>query len=222
MGINTKGVIITPVKDVMHVMNMTEKAIDSFINDKGGTRFRFQRPEGYQSAETRLSARDGMAITKFAIPGEERSLTVHFNCDFDEGDIPGEQRLIFSMGCHGSSDEIIKRVLDKLTHLGPCFFKHADSDDAPFEEVKTPARTFIQAVLDYDESASNFFQWVRVFRAGKSSQLCSDFLGITAEELDACLKNSDAVFQVRDRYKAAHKSALAAQALATQAGTGIA
>lgn len=202
MGTNTKGYLVTPVKDVPHVMSIVERVINKMIAEAKPERKGIRLPEGFKRPATSLSPSMGLASTDFAISGEERSLTVHFASDSDENHrYPGD-KIIFDMGMGGLSYAVIAGVLAKMTHLGQCYFdaNDCDSPDTADVEIVEPPMTFVDAVVGAYTSALSVKSWIRIHALLASPPALHEFLGITPEEL-AEYKAGGSIYDICQKYR---------------------
>jgi hypothetical protein len=208
MGVDTKGYVITPVKNVMHVMTMVEDVILKMVLASMPPRQNPLMPEGFALPRTRLAPSTNMAQTSFSIAGENRLLTVHFGCDNDNSaKYPGE-KLILSIGRNGLSVEVMEAVLARLTHLGRCYLDRDDCDNEPDVEITTAPMTFIDAVVQQYDNSLNSKHWMRMHAELANARPLSAFLGITPKELLRVKADDSAIYGICDAYCAAAKSSV--------------
>jgi hypothetical protein len=143
MGCDTKGLLLTPKKDVMLVMSIVERTLNRRIAEERDILFPQARPwdkevtEQFQLVRVELAASSGMALVIFRFAGEDRRMHVFFDCDCDHEDL-APHSISFSMGCWGRSDFFMQSVLHALSMFGPVYFDHNDCDNidmAPLAEA---------------------------------------------------------------------------------------
>lgn len=132
MSVDSKGVCITPNKDILSVAKIIGNAVDDLVKANKSKTVRFDKDNTFIKWE--LVPICDMIVGEFTIKGEKRRLHVHFGCDSDyqqEGFLGS--KIIFSLGCWGENEEIFNVVSDALSSLGPVFTKMNDCSDDPFE-----------------------------------------------------------------------------------------
>jgi hypothetical protein len=207
MGTDTKGYVMTPVKNVMHVMTIVENVIHKMVREKMPAQRGMLPGEGFTYPSTRLSPDMNMAQVTFSIAGESRSLTVHFGCDNDaKHKHPGE-KLILSMGLYGVSIRVVEAILKRLTHLGRCYLDRNDCDDEPDVEVTTAPMTFIDAIVQRYDCTLSVKHWMQNHAVFANGQSLQTYLGITSEELAQCKADNTAIYGICDTYRDAAKEA---------------
>jgi hypothetical protein len=215
MGTNTKGYVITPVKDISHVMTIVERVISKLVAEAKPEKKGLLLPEGFSHPDTTLSPSSDLARTRFAIAGEDRTLTVLFGCDNDAAGRHQGDKLIFDMGMGGLSDKVITGVLAKMTHLGRCYFDANDCDSPRVDDVEIvePPMTFLAAVLGRYTSALSVKSWIRMHALLPAAPALHEFLGITAEEL-AAYHAGASMYDICNAYKDTPRPASKATATA--------
>jgi GH18 family chitinase len=66
---------------------------------------------------------------------EKRMLSIHFGCDSDYSDTYEGDKVILSLGCWGSSDEIMKTLAKELAQFGDVYYDHNDCDAEGFVKL---------------------------------------------------------------------------------------
>lgn len=141
MTVNTKGVVLTPVKSFFPVVHSVARALDRVqaLHAKAmAPELRRYHPDiaaMFGPVDIRVSAHADMAQFCFVFMGEHRMLTLHFDCDCDNRDL-APASLSMSMGAHGHSELHIKTALLALSYLGPTFYQASDTTE---EWVALPA-----------------------------------------------------------------------------------
>ena len=143
MGVDTKGVILTSKKDFWEVRQTIGHALYRAIRPhiempewrakREGVDVDWKLPEmlaplqSYSDPE--YISRSFQFIFKWN--GEERILWVHTDCDCDLQASFGEdsEGIILSLGMWGSSEEIMKMVLEDMKGFGECYFLLSDVND---------------------------------------------------------------------------------------------
>lgn len=198
MGVNTKGIVATPCKDVFFVTALVERSMNALIRKAAkddGLRFRLSTPDSpYRSCDTTLDSCGELLSTTFRYKGEQRRLLTLFSCDCDHKDI-ALQSLSLMLDCAGRSDLFMKTVLRPLSVLGPVYYQECDSIGSP-ELLPGEPMTYIQAyreglVSPYDRP---FHHWFKVMeecnqhRSASPAQI-KQFFGLPVEtvlELKEC------------------------------------
>ncbi len=128
MGINTVGLVMTENKDFFKVKRSVISAIHKMFE---------QNEENYKSIRVLMSDFSDLAQFCFTLNGDDRMITIHFDCDSDGencGYLDGS-KLILSLGCWGDSVHIMKTVLQGLQVFGKTYILSNDFD-GQLEEVK--------------------------------------------------------------------------------------
>jgi len=198
MAMNSKGYVLTPVKDVMHVLTIVERVIHDLIRQKvtpptknSGHRL----PEGYSYPMTSVSPAMATAETRFTLNGEARTLSVYFACDGDPvGEYAGK-KLVLMMGFGGLADTVIPAVLAKLAHLGPCLFDRGSLESTP-EPVDCTAMTFAEAVRGRYDRAENVHQWMEYHRTVVTDKVMREYLGLSHDQLTRFLAAPESIGEI--------------------------
>jgi hypothetical protein len=205
MGNCTRGYVVTPIKDVSHVMAIVERVITNLIAEAKPDRKGRVLPEGFSHPDTYLTPASESAHTQFAIAGEKRTLNVYFACDSDPNHkYPGD-KVIFDMGLGGLSEKVVSGVLARMTHLGRCYLDVDDCDGpTPDVEITAHPMTFMDAVVSRYASAMAVKSWIRMHPLLPSAPALHDFLGITPTEL-ATYNAEGSMYDICDLYRAKSK-----------------
>ena len=144
MGADTKGLVMTEQKNAFEVAHKVVDAIESLItrtNHEWRTSSIINNAMGenpqFTSPRIEMASFSQMLRIIFTYKGEDRMLTIHFDCDSDGegcGYIDGS-KIILSLGYWGSSVEIMRAVLDELKVYGDAYLIDNDCSDYELEEV---------------------------------------------------------------------------------------
>lgn len=211
MGNSTKGYVVTPIKDVSHVMAIVERVIFCLIAEAKPERRGLVLQEGFSRPDTYLRPSSDTACTQFAIAGEQRTLNVFFACDNEPNHkYPGD-KLVFDMGLGGLSEKVVSGVLSRLTHLGRCYLDVDDCDSEPDVEIVRHPMTFMNAAVSGHASPLAVKSWIRMHPLLPEAPALHEFLGITEEELSA-YRAGESMYGICERYKQAARDIAAAPA----------
>lgn len=129
MSVNTKGVVVTPNKDVFHVMGLIDKSLGKWQRDQinGGN----IRPYLKSAPTVRKMTLSDNAVYVDIFLGEKgdhrvRRLQVCFLCDCDHKDL-SDQSISFSIGQNAEGVEIMECVLRAVASLGDTYIVRNDS-----------------------------------------------------------------------------------------------
>jgi hypothetical protein len=211
MSVDTKGLMHSPVKDVLHVMSIVDSTLRKFVKThmpEGRPAHGWGLPDGFKYPVMRLTSDAQSVYSYFTIAGEQRNLQICFSCDCDNIDTHPGMKVKFSLGNWGLSVPIMTELMSRLTHLGPCYIDESDCDDVGYVEVEAKPMSFIEAVMQGYNSVLHADDWVRVHSALPKSHKkpLAQFLGLTAEELAQYQENSSAIFDICKGYEAAAKA----------------
>lgn len=137
MGVDTKGCVVTDVKDAFAVNKIICEAICNMITDSCSTQRRIEiiRSGVFKFPRTEICTTSDMLSITFKYKNEDRQLNVHFDCDYDlknHEEIEGDSCLWLSLGAWGSSEEIMRNVLTALKPLGSVYIDLNDCDDVGY------------------------------------------------------------------------------------------
>lgn len=145
MGADTKGLVMTEQKNAFDAAHKAVTAIESLMQSvsydwRASSRISSAVVDepSFTSPRIEMSSFCQMLRVFFVYKGEDRMLTIHFDCDV-EGEACGYKdgpKLILSLGAWGSSVEIMKAVLDNLKHLGDTYLIENDCTDYELENIK--------------------------------------------------------------------------------------
>lgn len=158
MSVDTKGVVVTPVKDAFFIAQRIYGAINAAVlksrQQRGVPTFAEDSQTGYPRVE--MATTSDMLRIHFKLNGDVRMLAVHLDCDCDHREL-GQQSLVLSLGCFGQSLELMRLALQSLSALGPCYLDENDSDDKDLELVEfAPVMTYVQAVCHHQEAGHTY------------------------------------------------------------------
>lgn len=142
---DTKGFVMTEMKDPFEVFFKISEALEGLIcadKPEGEAGFRFLQTEKegkrqYALPKCELNDTFKSATILFKYRGEDRWLRVHFDRDQD-GEAYGYKdgsKLILSLGCWGSSVELMITVLKALAVYGPAYLIDNDCSDYELQEI---------------------------------------------------------------------------------------
>lgn len=145
MGVDTKGFVLTSIKDSTIALELVEGALKDLIREEARLDPACQglRPyspayrERYQDPDVRLLPHSGSAQVTFVFRGNQRMLTVHFRCDCDQEDY-GPRSISWSMGAHGDSVLLVSQVGFALSVLGKVYIHASDAHGDPKPLVDKP------------------------------------------------------------------------------------
>ena len=66
---------------------------------------------------------------------EKRKLSLHFDCNYDYSDISKSNKITWSVGSWGLSQEIIKTICKAMTGFGTVYYIPQDTDDDNYEII---------------------------------------------------------------------------------------
>jgi hypothetical protein len=144
MGINTYGVVLTENKDFFKIFHSVVEMLNSIIIPVRNTEMKskglhaaFQLKDRFSLPESSLPSHSQMVVISFTHCGEQRNLTIHFDCDDDfvEGWNPSlvGSKIIFSLNCWGNSEFFMKKVLQAVSFAGDAYYIFNDcADNAEF------------------------------------------------------------------------------------------
>lgn len=144
MGADTKGLVMTEQKNAFEVAHKVVDAIESLMtrtNHEWRTSSIINNAMGenpqFTSPRIEMASFGQMLRIIFTYKGEDRMLTIHFDCDSDgEGcGYKNGSKLILSLGYWGSSVEIMRAVLDELKVYGDAYLIDNDCSDYELEKV---------------------------------------------------------------------------------------
>jgi hypothetical protein len=142
MSVDTKGVVVTSCKEIFFVCALVERALTQYIAPKARKEHASARkgsePE-WTLPTIRLSSAGELVQFHFRFNGEQRILWLFFTCDCDNLEL-GEQSLSLNLGYWGSSETIMRIVLEALACLGPTYIDVNDCDDV--DKVPTGYQRF--------------------------------------------------------------------------------
>lgn len=142
MGVDTKGYILTSEKDFWKVSQRIGNALYKLIrpNYKAVTfKEKAIGNDQWKLPKVRIALESYFSLENdpteyfqflFTYNGEERILHCHTDCDCDLTEEFGEgaKGIILSFGMWGSSEEIMRGVLEQLKDMGDCYIKVNDSE----------------------------------------------------------------------------------------------
>ena len=192
MGVDCKGFVLTRNKDVFFYVRHIENALNRLIMQESGCRNIAELNRQPADAEGKLQWKtvettfayggSRMLNMEFNFKGERRRLAVFFDCDCDQSEY-GPASVSFSMGCWGSSEQLMRTVLEALTMLGKPYLDVNDSDDIDPAELPAERKTYLSACHEGSASSSNqcFSEWLSVYDSLAHNERPSlpDFMGLS-------------------------------------------
>ena len=167
MGVDTKGVLVTPIKDVLLVTSLIERSLNKLVMDARHLEFEERIPfvsvrarKLYQTPEFRLLPNSEAVQVNLCIRGYSRMLTLHFHCDTDHLDL-GPASISMSLSSFGLSDIIIQAALYPLSLLGKVYYQREDTGITPFTELAAPSLTLADALSLGFVTAYQFSEWAQ-------------------------------------------------------------
>lgn len=197
MGVVTRGVILTPFKDVFAICSLAERAINKVINEEKKLMFPGERPwsskclEFFANAKTTISPESELLDCSFRFQGENRALKIFLGCDCDNAEL-GPKSLSLSLGLWGSSELLVKTVLHALSVIGPAYFDLNDSDDVDLAPMAEKRPNLLQAVKLGYMAISQLEDWKeRLPFLGISNSEIPEFLGCSEKSFCAAINLED-------------------------------
>jgi hypothetical protein len=200
MGIDTKGVVVTPCKDVIFVVDKVRGAVDRLIQpglaaERRVKGFYRKKDEARQFVSTTAEfsyTGSGMVTVDFRYKGQARSMHAHFTCDVDYKTL-GEHKLIFSLGCWGDSELLMKAALQSLSMLGDVYFDCNDCDLEELAKLDIEPHNFLtcaEAGLGQGDIL-DLKKWVEMYDDGLLREgTFEDVVGLPRHVVNAILKMS--------------------------------
>lgn len=129
MSVNTKGILVTPSKDVFHIMGMIDNALEKWQRDKINSGHIL--PYVKTAPSVREMILSGDAVYVYIFLGEKgdhrvRRLQVCFLCDYDHKDL-SDQSISFSIGQNAEGIEIMECALKAVASLGDTYIVRNDA-----------------------------------------------------------------------------------------------
>jgi len=152
MSVDSKLFVTTNKENILQIMPKLldclniyiRKELDSYIDKKGfNNRMQFiHRNKKSKLNENLLDFSNGISScntttfscfdVNFTIYGEQRSLFVTHTCSNDYSEIHNGDKIIFSLGCWGRYDEIMKIIAECLKEFGSVYYDFNDCDNEYF------------------------------------------------------------------------------------------
>lgn len=172
MSVDTKGFVATRNKSPFFILGLIEASINHHI---GSLRKRIAENREFKdiadpywsSPSIRLNPSSKSASINFVYKGEARQLFVTFTTDTDRKEYT-DSSVSLMLGCWGSSELLMKTVLNALRPLGDVYFLLSDASDEPFEKLDIPLMSYTEACRQHLVQPSYFSlqEWVQEFRTG--------------------------------------------------------
>lgn len=138
MGVDTKGCLVTSNKDVFRIADAIQEWFSDEMNKEGLTFREFWKEDPQWKSPRFEIGHNKTASVHFKYKGEERRVLIYFDCDCDlknHEEIKGDSCIWFSLGCWGSSEYIMRGILEKMKDFGNCYIDVNDCDDVGYEQI---------------------------------------------------------------------------------------
>jgi hypothetical protein len=155
MGLDSKLFVATKKENILHVMpkvieglnTYIRAELDAYLEEKGFSnrmQFMFRDKESelnkglkdFSNGISECTTYDFRSWNiNFKIQGENRSLFVTHTCSNDYKEVYDGDKIIFSLGYWGLSDEIMKVVAESLKEFGDVYYDFNDCDDEDFVKL---------------------------------------------------------------------------------------
>lgn len=139
MGVDTKGCVVTKEKDVFKVASVIDRWWRTLRKNEG---FRpLQKVEGWASPRIEVNGSTNSLSAYFQFKGEDRHLFIPLDCDCDltnHEEIEGKSCIWFSLGCWGSSVELMQSLMGAFKAeewVDACYIDESDCDEEGFIQV---------------------------------------------------------------------------------------
>ena len=150
MGLDSRVVLACNKEDVLSIGKSVTKALDGYSRDKLDDFWqnntdacnRIQFLHNYSYKEHSVKYTNGISISSYDFEsfifvfgnGDDlkRSLYMFTTCSSDHEDIEGDYKVVFSLGYWGSSNEVMKVVIDAVKQYGEVYYDYNDCDDLGF------------------------------------------------------------------------------------------
>ncbi len=130
--ISTYGIISTKTKDIWAVRDAIKKVLGA-IKDNSPKPLNLNNCAAAR-AHWEISSNSKGLLVHFTDNLDKRTLWAHFDCDNDSNNIVNGPKIILSLGAHGNSVDIIRKILIELKGVGKCYLVPFDANDE-FEEI---------------------------------------------------------------------------------------
>lgn len=190
MSVDTVGVVVTACKDVRLISDLVQTVLEKLMHT--------EQPSSSDSTTAstpcavRLNPNSGFLEFLFRFRGEQRRLSLAFDCDEDFQEL-GPQSLWVKLGAWGGSELIMQTVLQALSVLGPAYYDADDCDAVDLAPLTQPRPSLMNLVALGYFSASKVEDWVRGFKGGVvgGGQTFETFFGVEESWLRDRLNESD-------------------------------
>jgi hypothetical protein len=155
MGLDSKLFVATKKENILQVMpkvieglnTYIRAELDAYLEEKGFSnrmQFMFRDKESelnkglkdFSNGISECTTYDFRSWNiNFKIQGENRSLFVTHTCSNDYKEVYDGDKIIFSLGYWGLSDEIMKVVAESLLEFGDVYYDFNDCDDEDFVKL---------------------------------------------------------------------------------------
>jgi hypothetical protein len=155
MGLDSKLFVATKKENILKVMpkvigslnTYIRAELDAYLEEKGFSnrmQFMFRDKESKLNKDLKDFSNGISECTtydfrswniNFKIQGENRSLFVTHTCSNDYKEVYDGDKIIFSLGYWGLSDEIMKVIAESLKEFGDVYYDFNDCDDEDFVKL---------------------------------------------------------------------------------------
>lgn len=179
MSTSTKGVVVTPSKDVFFIIRLIEVGLNRVIraaHRRAHPEQRLTATEAFQLCTTRLVPSTESASVQFIYAGEKRALFVFFQCDSDHADL-SPTSISLSLGCWGSSEILMRAALAALAPLGDRYFERSDASEEGLIKVTDGPTSYVECCEAgwVRPNCVSLSRWLRSVPADKT---VAQFIGI--------------------------------------------
>ena len=144
MGVNTVMFIATKKENILETMPKVIKAINEWQRFQLNTAYKKagyksvlqflysnkENGDNWSNGISNISTYDfGSFKIDFRFNGESRSLFVTHNCSNDYSDTYNGEKIIFTLGCWGKSEEIMMVIAEDIKEFGDIYYIHNDCKD---------------------------------------------------------------------------------------------
>lgn len=195
MSIDTKGVVLTPCKDILLVSKVVCRALKQLLDEERKIEFsadpRSEEARNAYSTYVRceLSPESEIVTYDFVFATEQRHLKAFFTCDSDHADL-APLSISFMLGDWGSSPLLMQHVLFALSFMGETYYDESDCDSVGLAKCDTPKLNFLRAVyLGFvrDTELQDFVKAWDEGKLGKTTDSFEAFFGMTRARADNLL-----------------------------------
>ena len=138
MGVDTKGCVVTENKDAFKVYEIVENWWNKVKKENNLSLVHsLNEDSGWKSPKIEMGFSKSLQLY-LKYKGEDRRVFINFDCDCDleiYNEIEGTSCIWFSMGCWGSSVEIMQSLMQEFKEIGESYVDDNDCDDLDFYKI---------------------------------------------------------------------------------------